>query len=128
MSVSLAGVILKISIGIGDRPGDLGNLSRALPCCALENFHRLAQELLPLPMPMVGEEEKSLELRVRNILADGREVKAQDWAELSDKSIKLGCKLWTWLQCLVISFLYCNSVPGRMLSEGMLHPPQGSPA
>jgi site-specific DNA-cytosine methylase len=126
MSVSLAGVVLKISVG--DRPGDLGNLSRALPCCALENFHRLAQELLPLPMPRFDEEEKSLELRVQNVLADGHEVKAQDWAELSKESIKLGCKFWTWLQCLVINFLYCNSVPGRMLSEGMLHPRHGSPA
>lgn len=77
LSVSLVGVVLKV--GIQDRPGELGNLARAFPCCALENFHRLAKELLPLPMPIMTDEELAFEAAVKEGLCGRLDVTSESW-------------------------------------------------
>eukprot|EP00435_Cladocopium_sp_Y103_P011463 s1363_g3.t1 len=120
MSVSLAGVVLKISIE--DRPGELSNLARALPCCALENFHRQCKELLPLPMPVLTDEEMAFEAAVKEGLCGRLDVTGESWNKLNVEAKTLGEKVWTWLQCFVINNLYCSGAGGRMLSECMLHP------
>ena len=124
LSVSLVGVVLKI--GIEDRPGEVGNLCRALPCCALENFHRLSKELLPLPMPPLTEEESAFEAAVKEGLRGRLDVTGATWEKLNKEAMKHAGKIWTWLQCLVINYLYCNGAGGRMLSECMLHSCQPS--
>jgi len=119
LSVSLVGVVLKV--GIQDRPGELGNLARALPCCALENFHRLAKELLPLPMPIMTDEELAFEAAVKEVLCGRLDVTSESWRKLNSEAKEIGVKAWTWLQCFVINHLYCHGAGGRMLSECMLH-------
>ena len=96
LSVSLVGVVLKV--GIQDRPGELGNLARALPCCALENFHRLAKELLPLPMPIMTDEELAFEAAVKEVLCGRLDVTSESWRKLNSEAKEIGVKAWTWLQ------------------------------
>eukprot|EP00438_Fugacium_kawagutii_P001042 Skav214386 [mRNA] locus=scaffold333:24516:28736:- [translate_table: standard] len=119
MSLSLVGVVLKV--GIQNRPGELGNLSRALPCCALENFQRTSVELLPLPFPTFDDDELALEREVEKVLMGDNDVRGEGWSLLSKQAQKVGTKTWTWLQVMVLNYLYCQGAGGRMLTEGMLH-------
>ena len=119
MSLSLTGVVLKL--GIMDRPGELGNFARALSCCALETFQRQPAELLPLPLPEMNDEERSIEEAVHRCMKGDDDVGGARWIELRKETEKIGRKVWTWLQCLVVNFLYSQGSGHRMLTEGMLH-------
>ena len=119
MSLSMTGVVLKL--GIQCRPGQVGNLARALPCCALETFQRQAQELLPLPLPELDELERSLEKAIEDYMRGDVEMSDEAWKTLNHQAQKLGVKTWTWLQVFVLNYMYCQGVGHRMLTEGMLH-------
>lgn len=119
MSLNLTGVVLKL--GIMNRPGELGNFARALSCCALETFQRQPAELLPLPLPEMNDEERSIEEAVHRCMKGDDDVGGARWIELRKETEKIGRKVWTWLQCLVVNFLYSQGSGHRMLTEGMLH-------
>ena len=119
MSLTTAGVIIKQLIG--DRPGEVGNLARAFPCCALENFQRQSAELLPLPLPEFTKEEKTLEEAVRSRLRGAQAFSMEEWEKLEMDLKAIGVKTWTWLQVFVVNVLYCQGVGNRMLTEAMLH-------
>ena len=119
MSLSFCGVVLKTLIE--HRPGEVGNLARALPCCALKNFQRLTPELLPLPMPVLNEEEDQIfQSLSKEILSAGPKSEEQR-KEMMSKAQRIGSKVWTWLEVFVLNFMYCQGAGHRMISDGMWH-------
>jgi hypothetical protein len=119
MSLSMTGVVLKVCIQC--RPGELGNFVRALACCALEAFQRNSVELLPLPLPTLDDPGKALELAVKKCLSEPEHDDAREWERLNVEVKKIGCHAWSWLQVMVVNFLYCQGTGGRMITDGMLH-------
>ena len=118
-SLSLCGVVLMSFIQC--RPGEVGNLARALPCCALKTFQRSSVELLPLPLPKLTMKEEQLYNEVcAQLLREGGEI-AGESAERQEMIRKLGVKAWTWLQTFVLNYMYCQGVGHRMITDGMMH-------
>ena len=119
MSLSLCGVVLMAVVQC--RPGEIGNLARALPCCALKTFQRSSMELLPLPLPKFTEGEELVYNEVCAQILGEEKLIAEETSEKHQVIEKLGVKAWTWLQVFVLNFMYCQGVGHRMITDGMMH-------
>ena len=119
MSLSLCGVVLMAVVKC--RPGEIGNLARALPCCALKTFQRQSMELLPLPLPLMNDGEKEILDQVCGEILREEKVSVDEAPEKHEMIRNLGVKAWTWLQAFVLNYMYCQGVGHRMITDGMIH-------
>eukprot|EP00435_Cladocopium_sp_Y103_P035125 s1263_g9.t1 len=119
MTLSLTGVVLKVLIE--NRPGELGNFVRALACCALEAFQRNSTELLPIPPPAMEASCLAIEAAVKGYIFGQHAEDPSEWQRLNEAASKVGVQVWTWLQVMVMNFLYCQGTGNRMITDGMLH-------
>ena len=119
LSVNLAGVVLLLAVK--DRPGNVGNLAKALKCCALENFRRQGQELLPLPLPIFTKEEETLLAEVKGRILNESLFEETQVEALLKRCSAIGVKVWTWLTVFVVNYMYCQGSGNRMLTDCMLH-------
>ena len=69
----------------------------------------------------MNDEERSIEEAVHRCMKGDDDVGGARWIKLRKETEKIGRKVWTWLQCLVVNFLYSQGSGHRMLTEGMLH-------
>jgi hypothetical protein len=50
---------------------------------------------------------KALELAVKKCLSEPEHDDAREWERLNVEVKKIGCHAWSWLQVMVVNFLYC---------------------
>ena len=117
LSISFVGLVLKV--GLSAKPGQLGNFVRVLPACARTHFRSTPCELLPIALPEdTANERKVIDCMFRCWNAGA--VAEEEMKEIAEASLKAGHDAWTWLQVLLIDYLYCGS--GRVLGQVMPHP------
>ena len=91
LTASYIGVVLRGALQV--RPGKLGCFVRVFSCCALKAFRRQQPEILPLPLPVMSEEEKKID-RSSHSEVDTTRRGARGTGSTSNEECIAGVRQW----------------------------------
>ena len=124
--VTMAFIGLVLKLGLGARPGHLGNFIRCLLCCARKQFKANPVELLPVALPKESAELLSVQEEMLQMW-ERRRFTRESLQSLKQKvTPEVGAECWTYLQVALLDYMYCGG--RQMLGQVMPHPDTWSTA